>query len=145
MTSQRVFRAGLAAGLLLAGVTAAPGAPDQAKALAENAKARAEAARLAYRQLVLPQERDPRFWPAYPDYFERVYRWSLRWLEAEREVSARPADEVAALEAHLERMRDLERRVQRLRGGGNATVGEAAAVAFYRLEAEKWLLQAKKK
>jgi hypothetical protein len=140
-----MFRAGLAVGLLLVGMTAARAAPDEAKALAENAKARAEAARLAYRELVLPQERDPRFWSTYPDYFERVYRWSTRWLEAEREVSARKEDQVAALEAHRERMRDLERRVQRLRGGGNATVREAAAAAFYRLEAEKWLLQAKKK
>jgi hypothetical protein len=72
-----------------------------------------------------------------------LYRWSKRWLKAEREQSERPADPVAALQAHLDRMRDLEQIVQKLQRGGLTTVDEISAVEFYKSEAELWLLQAK--
>jgi len=35
---------------------------------------------------------------------ETFYLWSVRWLNAERDLSKKPADRVAAAEAHLERM-----------------------------------------
>lgn len=40
---------------------------------------------------------------------ETVYRWSLRWLDAQRRASDRKADQVAALKEHLHRMKELEK------------------------------------
>jgi hypothetical protein len=40
---------------------------------------------------------------------ETVYRWSLRWLSARQQASAKKADQVAALKEHLQRMRHLEK------------------------------------
>jgi hypothetical protein len=47
---------------------------------------------------------------------EAVYRWSVRWLQVEREMSPRPTDHRAALEAHLKRMTELDKLVERLQG-----------------------------
>src|SRR5438874_4899223 len=43
-----------------------------------------------------------------------LYRWSKRWLAAEKQVTDRPADRVAACKAHWERMRELEQLVRGL-------------------------------
>ena len=72
-----------------------------------------------------------------------LYRWSLRWLEAERELSDQQADQVAAYQAHFERMRDLDRIIRRLHGSGQTTIEEASATEYYRVEAEIWLLKAR--
>src|SRR5262249_55474978 len=74
---------------------------------------------------------------------EALYRWSVRWLDAERQLSDKQADQVAACKAHLERMRELERLLEGLRRSGTITVDEASAAEFYRVEAEIWLTQAK--
>jgi hypothetical protein len=74
---------------------------------------------------------------------EVLYRWSRRWLNAERQLSARPADQVAALEAHLQRMRRLEALVQKVQRSGQTTIDEISATEYYRVEAEIWLLQAR--
>jgi hypothetical protein len=127
--------------LLLLGVLAAGpagAAPDQetANTIARLALQRRDAARKTYQVLWL-------------DYRERIasedalYRWSVRWLDAERELSDQRADQVAAYQGHFERMRDLERLIRRLRESAQTTIDEASAAEFYRTEAEMWLLQAK--
>src|SRR5262249_21709644 len=40
---------------------------------------------------------------------DQVHAWSQRWLDAQREASEKKADRVAAVEAHLERMKQLEK------------------------------------
>src|SRR5437868_5600670 len=40
---------------------------------------------------------------------EQVHQWSQRWLAAQREASGKKADQLAAIEAHIERMRELEK------------------------------------
>ena len=123
-------------GLVSAGPVAAGADQETANTLARLAVQRRDAARRTYEALWL-------------DYRERrasedlLYRWSLRWLEAERELSDQPADQVAAYQAHFERMRDLDRIIRRLRGSGQTTVEEAGATEYYRVEAEIWLLKAR--
>jgi hypothetical protein len=74
---------------------------------------------------------------------ELLYRWSKRWLKAERRLSDKPADQVAAFRGHYDRMRALEQIVRRLREAGQFRVDEVTAAAYYRAEAETWLLEAK--
>lgn len=74
---------------------------------------------------------------------EVLYRWSKRWLKAERQLGVEPARQIAAFKAHLQRMRDLERIINNLQRSRQTTVDEVSAVEFYRAEAELWLLQAR--
>jgi RNA polymerase sigma factor (sigma-70 family) len=73
---------------------------------------------------------------------EDVYNWSIRWLQAQRDMSPKHEDQVAALEAHLKRMTELKEKVKQLARDLllGITVDEAE---WYRLEAELWLAQAK--
>jgi hypothetical protein len=74
---------------------------------------------------------------------DRIYLWSVRWLEAEREATTQPAERTAAYEGHRKRMRLLDDSVRaRLRAGAVAPV-EAPAAEFYRVEADIWLRRAK--
>jgi hypothetical protein len=128
--------AALVLGFLSAGPAGAASDQEAANNLARLAVQRRDAARRTYEALWL-------------DYRERrasedlLYRWSLRWLEADRELSDQQADQVAAYQAHFERMRDLDRIIRRLHGSGQTTIEEASATEYYRVEAEIWLLKAR--
>ena len=123
-------------GILPVGAVAAGPDPETANTIARLALQRRDAARRTYQVLWI-------------DYRERLaagdslYRWSRRWLRAEKELSDQQADQVAAYQGHFERMRDLERLIRRLRETGQSTIDEASAAEFYRTEAEMWLLQAR--
>jgi hypothetical protein len=124
--------------ILGVGATSLLGA-DQAPAsnkLTKLRKAKVEAARETYQVI----------WKNYKDGLvpavEFPYRWSRRWLEAEREMSDGKADQVAACKSHLERMRDMERIERELRRSRLNPVNEFTAAEFYRVEAEIWLAQA---
>ena len=75
---------------------------------------------------------------------DEVYKWSVRWLQAERDMSPKKADEVAALEAHLKRMTELEKVVGTQTG---VLLPQRAKLdaEWYCLEAQLWLAQAKAK
>ncbi len=74
---------------------------------------------------------------------EDVYRWSVRWLQVEREMSPRSTDHRVALEAHLERMTELDKLVERLK---EHLPGWAKLDAeWYVLEARLWLERARAK
>src|SRR5262245_8908656 len=94
---------------------------EQAKTLTRFSKDRVDAARKTYEVL----------WANYRDGFrvsnDTLYRWSRRWLDAEREMSKKPADQVAALLAHRNRMAELERLIRNVRRVGQATVDEQSA------------------
>jgi hypothetical protein len=111
-------------------------APDPAAALSQLAVQRRDAARRTY-QVMWANYREGRASE------ELLYRWSRRWLEAEKQLGKRPADQVAACRGHLERMRDVERIVRKLQLSGVTTLDQVNSVEFYRVEAEMWLLQAK--
>lgn len=73
-----------------------------------------------------------------------AFDWSLRWLEAERDLARDPAGSAAALEGHLQRVTELETKVKSL--SGNLLPAWALWDAeWHRLNAELWLAQAKAK
>jgi hypothetical protein len=99
-------------------------------------KAKVEAARQTYQVA----------WQNYKDGLvppvEVPYRWSRRWLEAERELTDGKAEQITACKSHLERMREMERIERELRRSRLNPVNELTAAEFYRVEAEIWLAQA---
>jgi multidrug efflux pump subunit AcrA (membrane-fusion protein) len=110
-------------------------------------KARATAAEKAYRgevagltqtrrvgNTLFPVTRSP----------EDVYVWSVRWLNAQRELSPKHEDQVAALQDHLKRMTALKTTVKQLSRDLLPHFKEDEA-EWYRLEAELWLAKAKRK
>jgi hypothetical protein len=103
------------------------------------AQARVEAARRTY----LGLERN--FREGRPALVEPVYRWSRRLLDAEREASDQKEAQLAAYQAHLQRMRGLER-ITRDRFRDRLTIiEEVDATEYYRLEASLWLERARGK
>ncbi len=75
---------------------------------------------------------------------EDVYRWSIRLLQAERDLSSTETDHLTALQAHLARMIDLEKNV----GSLSSEISPEATkleVQWYVLEARLFLEQAKPK
>lgn len=105
----------------------------------ENAQARLASAQKAY-ELALQQQTqllamDPEF----------LALWSRRWLEAQRELATSKDQQIAALEAHLGRLRNLEKFAKRLSATGQGRQTDAVVAEYHRLEAEQWLSQVKGK
>ncbi len=105
-----------------------------------NAKARLQAARKVYEGYLSRYK----IGPSQPLDAEKLYQWSRRWLEAQQDLALKKADRVAAAEAHLARMRRLEQTMRDLARKEVAPY-EVAGAEFYRLEAERWVAQAKGK
>jgi hypothetical protein len=76
---------------------------------------------------------------------ESLCLWSVRWLDAERDLSKKPVDRIAAAEAHLERVKTVEAMAKQLVKGGAAEVRQEVAAEYYRVQAQIWLAQAKGK
>lgn len=101
-------------------------------------KARAEAAKATYEAR----------WEEYKvgrGFLEPVCDWSRRWLEAERDMSTKKEEQLAALEAHLKRLKELEEMVTASFEAGRTAIGNVTAARYHRIEAELWLAQAKGK
>ncbi len=73
---------------------------------------------------------------------DQVYRWSIRWLQAEQDLSPKGPGRLAALEAHLKRMIELEKRVEMLNRNLLPNTQKLEAEWFV-LEARLWLERAK--
>lgn len=69
---------------------------------------------------------------------EEVYRWSVRWLESQRDQKLKGKALAAALSAHVERMRTLETEVGSLVERGRLGTADRALARYARLEAEAW-------
>jgi hypothetical protein len=143
MPARIIIGVSLFVGLLLAGSAwtgSAAQEQDPPAQSAPNATKRLNAAKKVYEsswQLLQQQPDDA------PDEVEHYYRWSVRWMQAEREIGRNNADRVAALEAHLKRMQFWKKRMSDLREEGIAPANEVAAADFFFLEAEDWLTEAK--
>jgi hypothetical protein len=129
--------AALLLGWTAPGLVAAAPEGDAAKTIAALSRDRVEAARKTYQTM-------------YKNYTEgrhvaedTLYRWSLRWLEAEKQLAEKPADRLAAFKGHYDRMRELDRLIGKLQRAGQTTVDQVSSVEYYRVEAELWLVQAK--
>jgi len=77
---------------------------------------------------------------------QKLSRWAQRLLTAELELSDKKADRVAAYEAHLKRMKEVEdefkKEVEGVKGG-EGVADLAAEAKFHRLEAEIMLERAR--
>jgi hypothetical protein len=71
--------------------------------------------------------------------------WSVRWLNAQRDMSDKKDEQIAALEAHLKRMKDLQKKLNALAQGGLVPQLDITAAAWYVAEAEVWLEKEKAK
>lgn len=76
---------------------------------------------------------------------EKVYLWSRRWMEAQRDVSGKQPDRVAAVEAHLERMKELRKTAEARYRIAQAPPADVLGADFSIAEAELWLAQVKAK
>src|SRR5260370_821131 len=63
--------------------------------------------------------------------WEQTYAWSVRRMHAERDATGQQAHPRGSLEAHLSRMRELERRLQILFGAGEAALLDVLATNVY--------------
>src|SRR5437016_2926560 len=104
-----------ALGLMGAGNRASGPEAAQPTPLAQLTEQRRDAAHKTY-QLVWANYRERR---ASED---TLYRWSVHWMEAERDASKVEADRATAYKSHLERMRTLERLIRNLQRSGQVTV-----------------------
>jgi hypothetical protein len=124
-------------GLLLAGVSVAPVPQGQeARKPPPLAEARYNA---ALKQFDLT-------WQYYQqsrvESFD-VYAWSRLLLDAKRGVSVRQADQIAAFEEHLDRMKKLETLIKKVRRLGFGRSSDVGASEYFRIEAECWVAEAK--
>jgi hypothetical protein len=119
-------------GFLLAALSIAPGPEEKATPLSTLADARYKAAAKQFEEV----------WTFYrqsrTDSFP-VYYWSRLILDAQRDLSDKPADRIAALEGHRDRMLRLETLVKKVRRLGFGFSTDVGATAYYRLEADYWL------
>lgn len=72
-----------------------------------------------------------------------TYYWSRLVLNAQRDLNAAQPDQIAALEAHLDRMKRLEALVKKVRKLGFGFSTDVGATEYYRLEAQFWLERAR--
>lgn len=101
-------------------------------------RARADAAHKAYDvSLTLWKQLQPGGKP------EDVYTWSVRWLNAQRDLSSKTADHLSALSEHLKRMQELAQVTAAFTKAGQGSPLSSPAAEFYLREAESWLSQAK--
>src|SRR5438094_413613 len=100
-----VFQAVLLLGLMLAAGSFSPQAFAGGQAAPALAEAKLKAARVAY-------EANLKALPTGQSDAEKVYVWSRRLLEAQRDLSTKKADRVAAVEEHLARMKVLREMVK---------------------------------
>jgi hypothetical protein len=134
MRTHRAIALGLVC-LLSAASFGAP--PDPTKVPPELAKAKLAAIRKVYEGHWVRTKHEGKLDPEF------VYRWSVRWMEAQCEASTDKAGQVAAAQDHLDRMKKLERILQASVKTGETSQAEAAAGEFYRIEAEIALARAK--
>jgi RNA polymerase sigma factor (sigma-70 family) len=70
---------------------------------------------------------------------------SLRLLESEKELSDKKDDQIAALERHLRRMKEVEQILKAQHEAARASLADFLQAKWFRLQAEIWLEKAKEK
>ncbi len=73
---------------------------------------------------------------------ERLLWWSERWLNAELALTEKPAERTAAHEAHVKRLKELEKMFAHYAITGQGRQSDAQAATYFRAEAEIRLLEA---
>lgn len=67
---------------------------------------------------------------------DALYRWSLRWLNAE--VAASPTNRARALINHKARMTELSNLISAMVRKGTASSADLKAAEYYRVESDLW-------
>lgn len=114
----------------------------------DNAKARADAARRVYESLWDPSSQKglgDKTIQSGTITLDRAYTWSHRWMEAAEQAADKTEDKIAAVQAHVDRMRKVEAYVKVQLEKQSATAADMAAQEYYRLAAEWDLARAKGK
>jgi hypothetical protein len=140
VTLRSLFVPGLILSLMLTDQALAPSAPPEKPEKKsppwELARAKVEAAGKACRAIA-------------HEYLEgkataeQVHQWSRRWLGAARDASNKKSSQIEALEAHLERMRELEKAAQAKFEGKRGPASDVWAAEYHRLDAELELSRTK--
>jgi hypothetical protein len=123
----------LLSGLLVvaAGVGQAPRpAPAARPNLASLRQAKLDAAVKAYKSAA------EQFRAGDKGSAEAVYRWSLRWMQAQQEMTGQPRLVLTAAEGHLARMRALQKMMSKRHEAGQVPQAEVAPATYYVAEAE---------
>jgi hypothetical protein len=74
---------------------------------------------------------------------EDLYIWSVRWLNAQRDLSSKKEAQLSALSEHHKRMQELSQIAGAFTKTGLGSPLDSPAADFYLREAELWLAQAK--
>jgi RNA polymerase sigma factor (sigma-70 family) len=118
-------------------------ASDDHQRLRSLAESRLEIAREGYDDVLESLKNTPKSPSLTGDEFmDRVTTWSRRWMEAEHDVSSRRSDQIAARQAHWQRLKKWE---EEFAPHIDKEVGSRAfrTLKYYRLEAEYALAKAK--
>jgi hypothetical protein len=133
-------------GLVLAALSLSPGPPPPQPPPQPPAPAPSRSTPLAQARYQAALKQFEEVWTYYrqsrSDSFQTYY-WSRLVLDSQQDLSDARADRLAALEAHLDRMRRLEELVKRVRKLGFGRSTDVGATEYYRLEAERWLEKAR--
>jgi hypothetical protein len=73
---------------------------------------------------------------------EDLYRWSVRWLDAQ--LDAQPKAAAKAFAEHAKRMTDLEAKQQAAYKAAIVDANALAMATYYRIEADLWVARGKK-
>lgn len=99
-----------------------------------KAAARVQAAQKAYELGLEMRQHDPEAVDR-----EHFYRWSVRWMEAERDAAQTEAERVTALARHLKRMQLAKEKMKELHDQGLVSTFDIASADYFYQEAEAWL------
>ena len=134
---KRFLTVGVAgSGLFLAGLLMAQNVGERAKTDPPSA-----AARLAAVERVCGMFHDEK--TGAPKTHADHYLWSMRWMDAQRDVAGTKVERTAAVQAHLERMRKFHKDMADLAKSSVVSRFELAATEYYVVEAEELLARAK--
>lgn len=128
-------------GLVAAGLySSAAEQKDVSAGPTASAKARRDAAKEVYEGAWQRHLQEPERVPGDVVYF---HDWSVRWLQAERDLGPTKAEQIAALEGHLKRMQFWKEFLHGEFKDGQIPKYSLSAAEFFRLEAEDWLAAAR--
>lgn len=74
-----------------------------------------------------------------PISFEDLYRWSIRWLESELDLSRDADARTTALKSHFDRMKTVETQASEQKRMGGGRISDLSSCRYYRAQAELWL------
>jgi hypothetical protein len=69
--------------------------------------------------------------------------WSRRWMEDQLRLGLKQAEGLAAIQAHLERVKHLEKIAEQYAKAGQGRTSDALKAKYFRLEAEQMLVVAR--